>query len=411
MLHSGYDVIVIGGGPAGSLTGYHLAKAGLRVAILDAKRFPREKPCGGGLQARAARTIPFDLTHLLRGTMRNMALSFALNEPLIRTYTEPLVYSVLRTEFDHYLLECSQRAGAAVFEGVRIHGFEAGGDGRAFVRTEAGDFEADCLVGADGANSVVSRLLNNREDYFWQAGVYCEVPEELLNGHSISRECMRIDWGSLPSGYAWAFPKRGYVNIGAGGPVKMARFLKRYAAAFARSTHIVKAGALERLTFVGHQLPTLTRRTRVAGRNVLLVGDAAGLVEPFTGDGLSLACHSARLAAETIREALGSGSRDVSVYDGRLKSEVDAELFWSRKVLALSTAFPSLVHRLFRHNDAVWLTFCRILRGEDSFQRLKKEILGPLEFAWKAIELVTERRERKVLGAPDLPGLLRQSSL
>lgn len=409
MIKSQYEVVVIGAGPAGAMTGYYLAKAGVRVALLDAKRFPRDKPCGGGLQARAVQRIPFDVSHVLRGTMRQVSFTLGLSEPCTRTYPHPLVYGVLRSEFDAFLLEQAIQAGAEVKQPVRVWGFGSGQPGLV-VHTDSGDFTSVFLVGADGANSVVGHLLNRREDYFWQAAVYCEVPEELVNPDAFAGECMRIDWGSLPSGYAWVFPKRGYVNIGAGGPVRVAKLLKPYLGRFIQSTEFLKPGAPAQLKFTGHQLPTLTRRTRQAHGRVLLVGDAAGLVEPFTGDGISFACHSARVAADCILGALGSGRPSLCAYQDRLRSEIGLELALSRKLLALTVAFPRIIYRLFRQNDTVWQTFCRILRGEESFQRLKQELLGPLEFAWRAIDVMTQRLERKALGAHALPELLQRLS-
>jgi geranylgeranyl reductase family protein len=397
MLKPHYDVIVIGGGPAGSMTSYYLSRAGLRVVVLDAKKFPREKACGGGLQARAAVHIPFDLTSVIRGTMRGMALSFGLRDLCTRMYPEPLVYSVLRSEFDHFLLQRTEEAGSVVRQGVRVRHLEADGPGPVLVYTDAGTLTGHVLVGADGANSVVRPLLNRRESYFWQAAVYCEIPEDFLTPDALANECMRVDWGTLPSGYAWIFPKRGYVNIGAGGPTSTAKLLRAYVSRFIETTRLVKPQMTGRLKLAGHQLPTLTRGARVSAGRILLVGDAAGLVEPFTGDGISFACHSAEIAAQCIHDALRGKSPDLSAYSKRLRSEIAAELAWSRKLLALSVAFPGVVHRLFRQNETIWQIFCRILRGEDSFQRLKKEILGPLEFGSRIIEFITTHRERKAL--------------
>jgi geranylgeranyl reductase family protein len=398
-----FDAIVVGAGPAGSMTGYHLAKAGLRVAILDAKNFPRIKACGGGLQSRAAASLPFDISPVLRGTMRKMSLSFGLMPPVTRTYPEPLVHSILRSEFDYFLLERARQAGVEFFQGVRTLGYTADRRRPVTVHSDSGDLECRMLVGADGANSVVGRSLNARDQFFWQAAIYCEIPESALDRDGLDPECMRVDWGSLPSGYAWIFPKHGYVNVGAGGPTKIARMLRPYLTRFVDSVGIMKPGSSANLKFTGHQLPTLTRATRLASERVLLVGDAAGLVEPFTGDGISFACHSARLAAECIARAFAGGNLDLSEYQRILRSQVGPELFWSRKLVTLSVAFPKLVYRLFQHKDSVWQTFCKILRGEESFQKLTKEILGPLEFAWNAVDTITQFRERKLLGESASP--------
>jgi flavin-dependent dehydrogenase len=250
---------------------------------------------------------------------------------------------------------------------------------------------------------VIGALLNSRDSYFWQAAVYCEVPEDLLDGSAAKREFMHIDWGSLPSGYAWAFPKKGSVNIGAGGPVAIARTLRNYATRFASDIGLLTASAAGALKFTGHHLPTLTKKTRVAEGNVILVGDAAGLVEPFTGDGISFACHSADIAAQCISTALGLGQRDMAAYSRRIHSSIGAELLTCRRLLSLSVAFPRKVYELFRYNDFVWQTFCRVLRGEETLYRLKKDILGPLNFASKIIDVLSPGWERRALSSSLLP--------
>ena len=394
-----FDVVVVGGGPAGSLTSYFLAKAGVSTALLDGRTFPRPKPCGGGLQARAMLEIPFHLGHLLRGALHSMNLSYGLRNTCTRHYPEPLVYSILRSEFDHFLLQRAAQAGVRVYEGHGVRAVELPGRGPAAVRTGRGDFLAQCLVGADGANSLVRGALNRRRDFFWQAAVSCEIPEEAVNEDAVNAGTMIVDWGSLPSGYAWAFPKRGSVNVGAGGPIAIARHLKSYVSKFVETAKILKKGFADRLILSGHQLPTLTRTARLSAARVLLVGDAAGVVEPFTGDGISFACRSARIAARSILGALNIGDLDLTAYGAQLISEIGSELWWSRKLLSVSVAFPGLIYRLFRTNDRVWNTFCKTLRGETNFHRLKKDVLGPFEFAWRAIDTFTQLRERTILNA------------
>jgi geranylgeranyl reductase family protein len=398
-LNGACDVIVIGGGPAGAMTAYHLAKAGVRVTVLEAKAFPRQKPCGGGLQWRAVSSIPFDLTPVLRGTIHGVSLSYGLGAPHQRSYSKPLAHTILRPEFDQFLLRQAEAAGALVLHGVRCRGFHTNNNTSISVQTSAGEFAARCLVGADGANSIVRPLLSARDGYFWQAALFCEVPQDLLRADAAAMDDILVDWGTLPSGYAWAFPKRGFINFGAGGPVDVARHLKPYALRFIRSTGLMHPDDLGRLQFVGHQLPTLTAQTPIASKSVVLVGDAAGLVEPFTGDGISFACHSAATAAKCICEALSSGLPDLRSYAAAIHSELLEELSWSRKLLSLSVAFPGYVYRLFKENDAVWQIFCKVLRGEESFGKLKREILGPFAFASRLIDAFTLRREKKAIGA------------
>jgi len=388
---------VVGGGPAGSLTAFHLAKAGLRVLVLEARTFPRPKACGGGLQARIIPELPLDIRPVVRGSISDITLTFALGGPHTRTNSETIVYTVLRSEFDEHLLRRAQDAGAQIRESARVRSLTIAADGRVTVVTDDGPVTADCLVGADGANSVVRNQLNPREAYFWQAAVYCEVPERLVAPDVLEQRRMCLDWGTLPSGYAWAFPKDGFVNVGAGAPVALAKHLREYASVFVRSLGILKSGSLDQVTFTGHQLPTLTSRSRVANRSVLLVGDAAGLVEPFTGEGLFFACRSAAIAAKSIVRALSSGVRDFSSYSAELLPPVRAELACSRALLRFSTIFPKRVYQLFRNNDHAWRTLCRVLRGEERFQQLAAEILGPMRVASRAIDAVSRLVEPVVM--------------
>lgn len=392
-----YDVIVVGGGPAGSLTAWHLSKAGLRVAILEAKSFPRMKACGGGLQVRVMRAMPMDIAPVLRGTIRDVTLTFGLQGAHTRRYAEPLVHTVLRSEFDEHLARMAQAAGAVFRERVSVKNYEIAAGGRVTVHTNEGDFTADCLVGADGANSVVRGELNSRETYFWQTAIYCEIPEHLIENRAIDQQRMCIDWGTLASGYAWAFPKDGFVNVGAGAPSLLARELRPYVSRFLEANRLVRPEALGQLRFSGHQLPTWTRRARLAGGSVVLVGDAAGLVEPFTGEGIYFACESAAVAARTITRALKAGVRDFTAYSAELLSSVRGELVSSRMLMRLSLLFPSKMYWLFRENDHAWRTFCRVLRGECSFQELRNEILGPMRVASAAVDFMLRMLESRLL--------------
>jgi geranylgeranyl reductase family protein len=394
---SHYDAIVVGGGPAGSLTAWHLATAGCRVLVLEAKAFPRAKACGGGLQARVIPELPLDIGSVVRGRLSDVTLTFGLRDAHTRQHSDTLVYTVLRSEFDEHLLRCAQQAGAVIRERTRVNSLSIADNGRVTVVTDNGSLSADCLVGADGANSVVRNQFNARETYFWQAAVYCEVPEHLIDPRVIERQRMYLDWGTLPSGYAWAFPKDGFVNVGTGAPVQYGRHLRQYASAFVHSLGLLRPGAAEQLTFTGHQLPTLTSQSQVAHRSVLLVGDAAGLVEPFTGEGLFFACQSASIAARSILKALSSGVRDLSSYSSELLPAVKTELACSRALLRFSTIFPKRVYHLFRSNDQAWRTLCRVLRGEESFQQLAGEMLGPLRIAAKAVDAVSALIEPMIM--------------
>ncbi|MCS7024074.1 MAG: geranylgeranyl reductase family protein [Bryobacteraceae bacterium] len=393
-----WDVLVAGGGPAGSLTAYHLAKAGLRVAVFDLGKFPRTKACGGGVQVRTQEAIPFDWRSVIRASISSAEFTCNFGRRFVRGYRDPLVHCVLRSEFDNFLMERAVEAGAKLFEGVRVLHAEQDALG-ARVETSAGRFSARYVIGADGANSIVSRALNARSDFFWQAAVYVELPIDCIRLERVRLDRLRVDWGTLTSGYAWVFPKGDMVNIGAGCPAQLARSLKSYLKTFLETEGLLSQPVRETLRVQGHQLPTMTPRTTVARGHVLLVGDAAGFVEPLTGEGISYACHGARLLARTLLNKFGDHTL-AECYREAVRATIGHELRWARRLLSFGTSFPNLFYWAFEHSEEVWHTFCRVLRGEDTFEGLRKKILGPFAFLGAPLDFLVRRIERSRLIQP-----------
>lgn len=385
-----FDVVVVGGGPAGAMTAYHLAKAGVRTAVLDASAFPRDKTCGGGLQQRAALHIPFDWSSANRGAMDSVCFSFRCGRRFRKTCSDPLVYGILRSEFDALLLEQARAAGADVRERSKALAVGDVSAERTAVETTQGRIEGRFVVGADGANSVVRQAVARRSDYFWNVALSCEVPEQRLRPGVLDSHTARIDWGTMP-GYGWMFPKHKFVNIGVGGPAVVGRKLRGFLKRFVESERVLEAGEMAGLPFRGHQLPTLRRGTPLSRGNVLLAGDAAGLVDPLTGDGISFGLHSAHIASRTLLEMLNGEQHDIAVYDRRVIDEIATELFWSQRLAALLVAFPRVVHGTVHYAGRFWKAFCHVMRGEESLLVFRTKML-PFAPMLRWVEPLAARR-------------------
>ena len=400
MPKNSFDVMVAGGGPAGATAAYSLASAGVDVAILDKATFPRHKPCGGGLIAKVLQHLPMDVKPVIRNSMHGICFTYQFGDRFAKRHHEPLVYGTLRTEFDHYLVEQAVRSGAALFDGTRVEGFEQNGKVR--VSTNVGSFSCRVLIGADGANGVVRRALNDEQAFFNQAGLSCEIERDRIIEANSDNDLMRVDWGTLPSGYAWIFPKGDFLNIGVGAPVAIGKRLKSYLCDFLANERILRAERidLEQLNVSGHKLPSFTERTRLVDRNVLVIGDAAGLIEPLTGDGISYGVHSAKLAADVIVRWLNGGCADLSEYREAVLREIVPEITYTRKLLAFFNTFPKLVHEVVRRDDRVWRTFCRVLRGEESYLLLRRKNMGPAYVLAKFVDRFTLSYEARRLRDP-----------
>jgi len=209
-----FDAIVIGAGPAGSTAAFRLSRAGARVLLLDRERFPRDKPCGGGLTYRAVRELPFTVEPVVEDTVRHVRLGFRYERSIERHTEGPLILMTQRRRLDAHLADQAVAAGADFRDGVRATALEA--DERSVtVRFGGSAATAPVAIGADGVNGLTVRALGLQGDR--AHGVALEGNVD----HSHAREDYRgravVELGAVPGGYAWVFPKGDHVNVGVGG--------------------------------------------------------------------------------------------------------------------------------------------------------------------------------------------------
>ena len=294
-----YDVLIVGAGPSGSATAIHLARGGARVLLADRARFPRDKPCGGGVTGRALRQAPCDITPVVERVVHTFELRLRHRRSFRRTSGEPLILMTQRRRLDAHLAEQAVAAGASFRDNARVEQIEIGAGG-VWATVGGEPIAADLIVGADGANGVVARAAGLDAGIVRGVALEGNVPWQLLDRDRFASTAV-IEIGAPAGGYGWLFPKAEHANLGVGGWAEEGPHLRGHLARLAAAYSIDSAAITD---VRGHRLPM--RRVGAsapASGNVLLVGDAAGLVDPLSGDGIYEAFASARLAAEAILAA------------------------------------------------------------------------------------------------------------
>ena len=290
-----FDAVVIGAGPAGSTAAYRLARAGASVLLVDRARFPRDKPCGGGLTDRAVAQIPVDVTPVVEDTVATFELGLAYRRRFERRSKQPLLLMTQRRRLDAFLAEQAEKAGASFRQGAKVADIEPGG--RATV--DGVPVKGEALIGADGVNGITARSSGLEGAHDHAVALEGNVPYDALDDAPRYRGRVLIELGTVPGGYAWVFPKGDHVNVGVGGWLREGPRLRAHLSRVCREYGVPE----ERLEGTrGYRLPLRKAGAAAAKERTLLVGDAAGLVDPLSGDGMYEAFLSARLAAEAVLE-------------------------------------------------------------------------------------------------------------
>jgi geranylgeranyl reductase family protein len=384
---------VVGGGPAGSLAAMTLARRGLRVVLFDKKRFPRDKPCGGGIRHSVFRRFP-ELAPFLRSAVDIHEIHKVLMESpggatVLASSEEPFYVTLRRTEFDAALLDCARAAGVGVVEGARISDVERDDEGLS-VRTIAGAaIRARIVVGADGVNSIVARAAGLTRG-FTDGGLAIDTMEEteLAELSTVDSDTMYVAYGYKGwPGYGYVFPKTKHVDAGVG---FLLSFFKRELEGppYEHHRRFLEEAAGKRWVrgrsnpgnFKAYRLPLGGPLARTYTDGVLLTGDAAGFVNAYTGEGIYYAMVTGQLAGEAAARALAEddvSAARLAAYQIAWRREIGEELADSLRIQRRLFAHPRLVDHVIRAASAdpeLCRLFAAVALGEESLRRRKLEL-------------------------------------
>lgn len=387
-----YHAAVIGAGPAGAWTAFHLARGGARVVLFDPSH-PREKPCGGGITGRALMLV--NDAHVALPPLVNVRCARFIDSSSGTDCAVSLGQSdrtlgvASRQDFDSRLVSAACDAGATLVP-ARVRAIVREAPGWRIDTTSGLSYRTEFLVGADGANSLVRRRV---------AAPFRPEQLSIATGffaHGRTADEILIEFTRDPPGYIWSFPRRDHLAVGICAQVgagSTSSILRARVSRWMASNGLIDNARLEPYAW---PIPTLSvtdfERTPFAGRDYLFTGDAAGLVDPITREGIFFALQSASFAADAILSGT-NGSRSKR-YEDRLKDEILPELTHAARLkdAFFRPRFIRLMLNALASSERVRLVMADLLAGAQPYRSLKWRLARTLEIglAFRALGSVRD---------------------
>jgi geranylgeranyl reductase family protein len=374
---SRFDIAIVGAGPAGSWAAFRLARAGVRALVLDGSH-PREKPCGGGVTGRALALVApaLDVSRIAAVDVAGATFTHGTRDadvPLGPDNTGyPPLLVVGRRELDGALLAAALDAGAEL-RPSRVTGIAQSDDGWV-IKTRDEQYSARWLLGADGANSFVRRHV---------ATAFPRASLSIATGFFVRDHSSRdivVAFEDTPPGYLWSFPRPDHLAIGlcAQADEAASQALLQRVRAWT-DQHVARGATLDRYSW---PIPSLDeaalRREQPSGFRWMLLGDAAGLVDPITREGIFFALRSADLAAD----ALIGAADPAGAYAERIRTEIHSELIRAARLKArfFQPHFVDLLVAALARSGRIRAIMADLVAGRQTYEGLRRRLLMTLEW-------------------------------
>lgn len=373
-----YNCIVIGAGPAGATAAYHLAKQGHSVLILDKASFPRSKPCGGGVSPAIAPWFDFDFTPVIDNTITQVQYTWKIGDSVeAKLKNVQPMWMVNRSAFDKFILDQAIQKGATFQDDTEVTAIQSQPEGW-IVKTPGETFTANYLIAADGVNSVVSKWLglgNPQPSLAGSLEIKTNQPPQNLNK-------AYFEFGLLKNGYIWNFPKSdGYSISGAilrGNKANSAELKKQifpYAKEFGLDTN--------NANYTEYPLGLWRENQPLHSQKAIVAGEAAGVLDPLTGEGIRPSIWTGIKASEAINQSLQGNPNAISQYTEIVKQEWGNDMILAQRLAGLFYQFPQIAYKVGVKRPSAAQIMGQILCGElrysditdKAMSRLKKSLI------------------------------------
>lgn len=355
-----YDCIIVGSGPAGGTSAYHLAKRGRSVLVLEKESLPRYKPCGGGVSPAIAAWFDFDFSPAISVKVNTIRYTWKMGDPVEAKLNTPQpMWMVRRDVFDHFLIQQAQKQGAQVQDQTEVNSIKFQQD-HWQVNTANGTYSGRYLIAADGAKGPMAKWLGFKERKRRLGGALeAEAPASVENSN-----IAHFEFGMVKNGYIWNFPKADGYSIGIGtfrgGEGQDFRsILTEYATLFGVDIKTSKQ--------FGHPLCLWDGNQKLHTQNALLAGEAACVVDPMTAEGIRPSIFSGLKAAEAVDRAIGGDIDALENYTQVISEEWGADMAWAQKLAGVFYRIPGIGYKVGVKRPSATQRMGQILCGEMSY--------------------------------------------
>lgn len=345
-----FDIIIIGAGPAGSTSSYYLSKLGFKVALLEKKNIGREKICGGGLSSYALNELPFKLPDsVIERYIRGYNFVSPNNTIFTKKERNIVGATVYRSVFDSFLINKAVDANTTFIPNTSVKRIRA--TNNSYVVEEK--YKSRYIIGADGANSIVKKAfklgITQKSKYVGMRAIL-DFKDKGIEKYVLDPESIDFYFENGLRGYGWEFPLKNAINIGVGilGTGKNT-INKKLVTKFALTRFNIPKEILSDSKIEGFPIPVSTMPNNFSRDNVFLIGDAAGLVDPISGEGVHYAIRSGKIVADTIvKDQMQLLNENASIlFNKRIKKDIVADLRVTYKL-------RNFLDRLFMRNMDIW---------------------------------------------------------
>lgn len=366
-----FDVIIVGAGPAGGMCAYELSKNNTSVLIIEKERLPRYKTCAGGLTKKAYEILPKDFLSLVENDTYRVNLTLNHRWGFSKVTSFPIVKMVMRDKLDYFLVKKAEDYGARILDKTVIRSVAELSD-CIYVSTEVKNFKSKLIVGADGISGCVARSLGLRKRPICGIALEGEVtPRHNLSQLNGFNGSIDLDFNIIPKGYGWIFPKKEHLSVGVFTTLPQMRDIKRYFTSYLGQKGLANGYQTESLK--GHQIPIGGKEQEILNSTRgLLIGDAAGLADPITGEGIYFALRSGQIAAEVIRNFINNPNLALDEYTKKVHSEIIEDFRYAGYLSTLLYSLSFLSYNLARKINSINESFVNVVAGEKRYKDLFK---------------------------------------